>query len=477
MQYKWTALTVTSIGSIMAGLDIRILVIGLPTVASQLHAGPEEVIWISQSYLLASTVSLLIFGRVADQFGRVKLYNIGFTVFTLGSGLAAISGNSFELIGFRMVQGVGYALLSSSSAAIITDATPKKELGLIMGLSQTAYRIGGMSGLTLSGLILSFVNWRGLFYVNIPIGIFGTIWAYVKLREIGTNDVSKKIDWGGFGLFSIGLTLVLLAITFLSYGTTGYVEGVGFLIVGSSLLILFVRIESRQLTPMLDLKLFADKLFAAANVAQLLVTISWTGLLLLIAFYFQLGLGYSPLEAGLGIIPVEAVYLIFAIISGKMSDKYGSRLISTAGIFFLVVSNISMSFLGIHSAYLEVALVLATFGVGIGMFNAPNLSAIMGSVPSNRRGIAASFRQTMFNVGGTVSYGLIILFMTFGIPYSTLSPLLQGAESQAAIEAARTQFVHGFHIAALLMAFLTGAAIIPSAMRGKQMAEQMEKMN
>ena len=385
MQYKWTALTVTSIGSIMAGLDIRILVIGLPTVASQLHAGPEEVIWISQSYLLASTVSLLIFGRVADQFGRVKLYNIGFTVFTLGSGLAAISGNSFELIGFRMVQGVGYALLSSSSAAIITDATPKKELGLIMGLSQTAYRIGGMSGLTLSGLILSFVNWRGLFYVNIPIGIFGTIWAYVKLREIGTNDVSKKIDWGGFGLFSIGLTLVLLAITFLSYGTTGYVEGVGFLIVGSSLLILFVRIESRQLTPMLDLKLFADKLFAAANVAQLLVTISWTGLLLLIAFYFQLGLGYSPLEAGLGIIPVEAVYLIFAIISGKMSDKYGSRLISTAGIFFLVVSNISMSFLGIHSAYLEVALVLATFGVGIGMFNAPNLSAIMGSVPSNRR--------------------------------------------------------------------------------------------
>lgn len=458
----------------MGGLDIRILVIGLPTVAAQLHAGPEEVIWISQSYLLASTVSLLIFGRVADQFGRVKLYNIGFVVFTLGSGLAAVSGNSFELIGFRAVQGVGYALLSSGTAAIIADSAPRKELGLIMGISQTAFRAGGMLGLTLSGLILSFVDWRGLFYVNIPIGIFGTVWAYLKLREIGTSDSAKNMDWSGFGLFSVGLTSTLLAITFLSYGSTGYLEGAGFLVVGVALLFLFVRVESGQFSPMLDLKMFRDRLFAAANVSQLLVTISWSGLLLLVAFYLELGLGYSPLEAGLGIIPVEVAYLIFAIIGGKMSDKYGSRIISTAGIFFLVASNIALSTLGTESTYLEVALILIIFGVGIGLFNAPNLSAIMRSVPANRRGIAASFRQTMFNVGGTASYGLIILFMTFGIPYEKLNPLLQGTVPQSAIEASRVQFVHGFHIAAILMAVLTAVAIIPSAMRGGKLNEKEE---
>lgn len=460
----------------MAGLDIRILVIGLPTVASQLHAGPEEVIWISQSYLLASTVSLLAFGRVTDQFGRVKLYTVGFAVFTLGSGLASVSGNSLELIGFRIVQGVGYALLSSSSVAIITDAAPKKELGLIIGFNQTAYRIGGISGLTLSGLILSFLNWRGLFYVNIPIGIIGTILAYRKLRQIGTSDTSKRMDWWGFAFFSSGLTLVLLGITFLSYGTSGYFEGSGFLILGLALIGLFIRIESKQSSPMLDLKLFSDKLFAAANIAQLLVNISWTGTLLLFAFYLQLGLGYSPLEAGLGIIPLEAVYLVIAIITGKMSDAYGSRVISTSGIFLVVSSNISMSLLGIGSRYLEVALILAAFGAGVSMFNTPNLSDIMSSVPSNRRGIAASFRQTMVNIGATVSYGLVILFMTLGIPYSTLSLLLQSSESQAAIDAARAPFIHGFHIAAIVVAVLTAVAVVPSAMRGRRQPEQTDEM-
>ena len=295
------------------------------------------------------------------------------------------------------------------------------------------------------------------------------------LREIGTSDTSKKIDWYGFGLFSSGLTLVLLAITFLSYGTGGYLEGGGFLAAGLVILVLFVKIESRQLSPMLDLKLFRDKLFAVANIAQLLVTTSWTGVTLLIAFYLELGLGYSPLNAGLGIIPLEAVYLVSAIIAGRLSDMYGSRLISTSGIFLLVASNVSMISLGTNSAYLGVALILAMFGIGIGMFNAPNISAIMSSVPMNRRGIAASFRQTMFNIGSTISYGLIILFITFGIPYSKLNPLLQGSVSLGAILSARAQFVHGFHIAAILMAVLTAVAIIPSAMRGSSVKKQIDE--
>ena len=160
MDYKWSALTVTTIGTLMSGLDLRILVVGLPTIAAQLHAGAEEVIWIGQAYLLASTVCLLLFGRVADMFGRVKLYNIGFIVFTAGSGLAAISFTPYELIIFRVVQGVGFAILGANSAAIITDASPPKELGTLLGINQTAFRIGAVAGLTVSGLILSFVDWR-----------------------------------------------------------------------------------------------------------------------------------------------------------------------------------------------------------------------------------------------------------------------------------------------------------------------------
>ncbi|MGI0090927.1 MAG: MFS transporter [Nitrososphaerales archaeon] len=477
MQYKWTALTVTSVGNIMAGLDIRILVIGLPTVASQLHTGPEEVIWISQSYLLASTVSLLLFGRIADLFGRVKLYNIGFVIFTAGSGLSAISSNSYELIGFRAIQGIGAALLNSSSAAIITDAAPKQQLGLMLGLGQTAFRAGSIAGLTLSGLILSFVNWRGLFYVNVPIGFFGTVWSYIKLREIATKDVSKKIDWKGFVLFCIGLTLTLLSITFLSYGTAGLAEGIALLIAGLALIIIFVRIESSESSPMLDLKLFKNRLFAAANVAQLVSTISWTGLLLLVAFYLQIGLGYSPLVAGLGIIPVEIVYFFSAIINGRLSDKYGSRFLSTSGLVLLVICNLILSTFGASTPYSEIAVILAFYGFGVGMFNTPNFSAIMGSVPANRRGIASGFRQTMFNIGSTVSYGFVILFMTFGIPYTTLNPLLQNIEPQTVIAAAKSQFFDGFRIAALLLAAMNAIAIFPSAMRGKKESEPTQAEN
>ncbi|MHB8568120.1 MAG: MFS transporter [Nitrososphaerales archaeon] len=343
MEYKWTALTVTTVGTVMAGIDGRILIIGLPTIAQQLHAGPDEVIWITQSYLLASTVGLLFIGRIADLFGRIKLYNIGFIIFTAGSALSAISSNSLEVIGFRIIQGIGSGILVTNSSIIITDASPKKELGTMLGINQMAFRIGNMAGLTLSGLILAVVDWRGLFYVNIPIGIFGAIWAYHHLREITAKDQTRKIDWMGFGLFSIGLTSVLLAITFLSYGISSYGEGITLLIVGVVLIALFVKRESSIYHPLLDLKLFRIRLFAMGNVAQILNSLSWGGLVILIAFYLQIGLGYTPLEAGLGILPMDATYLVFTFMSGRLSDKHGSRFLTTAGLLIISSTFLWMS--------------------------------------------------------------------------------------------------------------------------------------
>ncbi len=467
MEYKWTALTVTGVGVLMAGLDSRITVIGLPTIAQQLHVGAEEAVWITESYLLTSTICLLLIGRLSDIFGRVKLYNIGFVVFTVGSALSAVSLNAYQLIGFRIVEGVGAAILITNSSAVITDATPKNELGTMLGINQTMLRVGNIAGLTLSGLILSLVDWRGLFYVNIPIGIFGTIWAQRKLREIAAKDSSKKMDWVGLASFSVGLTLVLLAIDCLSYGLSSFVYGLAFLLLGCILLLVFVKIELSTSSPLLDFRLFKSRLFAMGNIAQLLNALVWNGIGLLLAFYLQIGLGYTPLQAGLGILPLDATYLVFSLVGGKLSDKYGSRFLCTVGLLMMALSFFFMSTFGPATHYAAIAFVLAVVGIGNGLFTPPNLKAIMESVPANRTGIASAFRNTMFNVGLTASYGLIVLLLTFGIPYDSFSLLLQQVQSESTISLARFEFFNGFRIATLILAIIDAIAIVPPAVRGQ----------
>ena len=467
MQYKWTVLTVTTVGTLMAGINSRIVVVGLPTISRQLHASAVEAVWITQAYVLASAVFLLLVGRATDIFGRVRLYNYGFVIFTIGSILSSISYSPTQLIIFRAVQGVGAGVVTSNSLALVTDASPRRQLGLMLGINQMATRFGSMLGLTLSGLILSVINWRGLFYVNIPIGIFGTYWAYKRLHDISKKDTSRTVDWWGFVFFSSGLTLVLLSITFLSYGSSGYVEGFLILLGGIGLLSAFARTESRSESPLLDLRLFRIKLFAAGNMAQMQNVIAWTGILLLIAFYLQIGLGYTVFQAGLGILPLEISFMIFSLIGGRLSDKYGSRVLSTIG---LVVNTLAFLFLSTfteNTSYPVVVVSLITIGFGNGMFLAPNMRAIMSSVPPDRRGIASAFRSTVNNVAWTISYGLVILFMTFGISYGTLSGILDGAIIRIPGSAANLEFLLGFKIAVIALAIIDVVAIVPSVMRGK----------
>lgn len=468
MQYKWTALTVTTIGTFMAGLDARILVIGLPTVARELNASTAEVIWIGQAYLLAGTVGLLLVGRIADQYGRVKLYNLGFVIFTVGSLLSSLALDPYQLIGFRVLQGAGFALLITNSYAIVVDASPKSELGTMLGINQTAIRLGNVAGLTLSGVILSFVSWRGLFYVNIPIGIFGTVWAYKRLKEISVLDPSKKMDWSGFALFSIGLTAILLGITYLSYGAGSLDLGFGLLIVGFVFIAAFARVESKIPNPLLDLRLFRIKSFAMGGVAQLLNSIVLNAVIVLLAFYFQVGLGYSPLDAGLAVLPLDATYMVFSLWGGKLSDRYSPQILATLGLVVGTVSILAMVAFGETTEYVVLAAAIALVGAGNGIFNPTNTRAIVSGVPANRIGIASGFRQTMFNVGMTASYGVAILFLTFGIPYALLSPLVQGVIVEPSeLVTARAEFLVGFRIALIILAVINAAAIAPSLMRGK----------
>ena len=470
MQYKWTALTVTTIGTFMAGLDGRILVIGLPTIAHQLHASTEEVIWIGQAYLLAGTVGLLLVGRIADQFGRVKMYNLGFVIFTVGSILCALAQDSIQLIGFRVIQGVGFALLITNSYAIVVDASPKSELGTMLGINQTAIRFGNVVGLTLSGIVLTFVDWRGLFYVNIPIGIFGTFWAYRQLKEISILDPSKEMDWAGFVTFSVGLTAVLLGITYLSYGAGSFDLGFALLLSGFIFIAAFAEVESKVRHPLLDLSLFKIRPFAMGGIAQLMNSLVLNAVIVLLAFYFQVGLGYSPLQAGLAVLPLDATYLVFSLWGGKLSDKYSPQILATLGLIIGTASIVWMVILGDVTGYAVLAFVIAFVGVGNGIFNPTNTRAIVSAVPVNRTGIASGFRQTMFNVGLTASYGAAILFLTFGIPYALLSPLVQGTIAPSLLTLARSEFLNGFKIALIILAAINAAAIVPSLMRGKPIA-------
>ena len=454
----------------MAGIDARIIIIGLPTVAKDLGADAEQIIWVSQAYILASTIGLLLIGRVTDLVGRVKIYNIGFIIFTIGSALASMSVSPFLLIGSRLVQGTGAAMLITNSAAILTDAAPREELGTILGINQIAFRSGSVLGLTLSGVIIAFAGWRALFYLNIPIGIFGAVWAHYRLREISTRDEGKKMDWIGFLTFTAGLTLILLSVTFLSYGLSDLNLGLGMLVVGFAFILLFIRVESRNESPILDLKIFKIREFAAGSIAQLLNALAWSGVIIMLSFYLQVVSGDSALQAGLSVLPLEVGFTVFGPLSGKLSDKYGTRLFATLGLAVSSAGFFVLSFIQVNTSYSVVAFALLLLGVGNGLFASPNASSIMGSVPATRRGIASGFRTTMFNVGLSASAGIAILLITTGIPYTLLSSLLQGTQ-QGMTLLAQQEFVSGFRIAALILASINTIAIIPSMLRGNRAME------
>lgn len=455
----------------MAGVDTRIVIIGLPTIGRELGANLESIIWVTQAYVLASTIGLLLIGRATDVVGRVKIYNIGFVIFTIGSAFSALSFSATELIAARAVQGVGSAMLITNSAAILTDASPRNELGTMLGMNQIAFRVGSVMGLTLSGVILAIADWRALFYINIPIGIFGTVWAHFRLREIGTKDAAREMDWTGFGLFTSGLTLTMVSITFLSYGLSDTRIGGALLIIGFVLLALFVRAETRKETPLLDLRLFQIRQFAAGNLAQMMNALAWSGSILLASFYLQVVLAESPLVAGLSLLPLDAAFVIAGPLSGRLSDKYGSRLLSTIGLavssagFFLLATVTSTT------PYAVLGLVFAFLGIGNGMFVSPNISAIMGSVPPNRRGIASGFRTTTFNIGITASYGIAVLLLSLVVPYATLTGLVAGTTTTLA-SIAQAQFLSGFKIAVFVLAILNTIGIIPSALRGTRRPSQ-----
>lgn len=424
MKYKWTVLTVTTVGVLMAGIDSRILIVGLPQVACALNADAEQAIWFTQAYLLASTLALLLIGRLTDMVGRVRIYNMGFAIFTIGSALTSIARSPMEVIFSRAIQGFGSAALITNSVAIITDATPKEELGLSLGINQIAFRFGAMAGLTLSGIILSILDWRALFYINIPIGIFGTVWAHRRLKEVSHVERHASFDLLGFILFTAFLLGLLLALTFSAYGIAEYLTVTLLVLTASAALISFIIHERRTKHPVLDLNLFSIRQFSSGILSLILNATAFGGVMLLLSLYLQIVKGLEIFDAGIRLIPFEIAFLITGPISGKLSDKFGQKKFMISGLILTSLSLFLLSTLSIDTPYEHVALYMSILGLGIGMFSSPNMSLIMGSVPENRRGVASAVRAIFFNVGFTVSLNIAVLVMSMVIPYSLVSSII-----------------------------------------------------
>ena len=457
MDYKWVALAVTCLGTFMANLDLTIVVIGLPTILQQLHATIVHGIWIITGYTLMMTILLVLLGRLADLYGRVRLYNLGFTVFTIGSLLCALSQTGVQLVAFRFLQGAGAALLYANSGAIITDAFPSGELGTGLGINIMAVNIGSIVGYTLGGVMITYFGWRSIFLLNVPIGIFGTIWGYLILKEISHKPVGQKFDFAGSILYCVGLATILLALTI---GNPLSIRNLGILGCGVGFFIAVIFVELKQKFPTLDLALFKIRQFALGNMAGFLNAIAFSCGPFLRSLYLQLIMGYSAAKTGLLLIPMEVIIFIVSPLSGRLSDKYGAKVLSSLGLLLNASALFWFATLSNASSYGAGLVSLLLFGFGMALFFPPNASAVMGSVSADKRGVANGIRMTLNQTGNVFSVPFSLLLMTLVMPYTKLSQIVSSSQLLSSNEG--PIFLKAINHACFILGIITLVAIIPS---------------
>ncbi len=475
--YKWVALSNTTLGIFMSMLNASSLIIALPAVFRAIHLNPldaanfDYLLWILMGYMLVTAVFVVSFGRIGDMFGRVRMYNLGFAIFTAASILLSVTwsqgtAGALELIIFRMVQAMGGALLMANSAAILTDAFPPDQRGMAMGINQMAGLAGQFAGLILGGLLVT-IDWHWVFLINVPIGLFGTIWAYVQLRETGERHPAR-IDWWGNLAFALGLTLLLVGVTYgiRPYGTSSMAWLSPFVLatIGSGLLLLvgFVVIEHHVAQPMFEMHLFGIRAFSAGNIAGLTSSIGRGGLQFLLIIWLQ-GIwlpmhGYdfaeTPLWAGIYMLPLTVGFLLAGPLSGYLSDRYGARPFATGGMLLAAASFLLLMALPANFAYLLFALILFVNGISFGLFGAPNTTGIMNSVPARYRGAASGMRATFQNTGMPLSIGIFFSFMILGLSTHVPSAMLRGLTQQGVPEGLAVRLAHLPPVSYLFAAFL-----------------------
>ncbi|MDA4113150.1 MAG: MFS transporter [Thaumarchaeota archaeon] len=470
MQYRYIVLINTTIGAFISQLDANIVLISLPTILRELPGTPTFYgIWIIMGYTLVTATVLLTIGRLGDMFGRVKLYNLGFAIFTIGSGLCSIAPNGLFLVLMRFVQGLGAALIWSNNAAILTDVFPATERGRALGINQVAGVSGSILGLVAGGVLTTFLGWRSIFWINLVPGVFATAWAYLKLKDLNPHLKGEKLDPLGNVLFGVGLTSFLVGLTLGALGGWQATD-ILLMVAGVGMLTVFVYVEMHVENPMMDVRLFRLRAFTAGAIANLLVSISRSSIFLILIFYFQGALLYDAFTAGVLLLPFSVAFVIVGPLSGALSDRFGPRLLASTGLILTAIALFWFSILPYKVPYPILALPMVLTGVGGGMFFAPNVAAIMNAVPPARRGVASGVSSTLFSVGSLVSLGLVFAIFGATVPLSSLQAIFAGLTPPAG-SLSVSLFIGAMHQAFLILGVISLIAAIPASQTGKRPKE------
>jgi MFS family permease len=475
--YKWIALSNTTLGVLMATINQSIVLIALPDIFRGIGLNPlspgntSYLLWMFMGFLLVSAVLVVSFGRLGDMFGRVRMYNMGFAIFTVGSIFLTVtwmhgSSGALWLILWRVVQGIGGAFLFANSAAILTDAFPANQRGTALGMNAIAAIAGSFLGLLLGG-VLGPINWHYVFLVSAPIGAFGTVWAYFMLRDIGVRK-HARMDWWGNVLFAAGLIAILVGITYglLPYG--GHPMGwtnpwvLTALFGGAGLLVVFTWVETKVPEPLFRLSLFRIRAFAAGNIANLMMALGRGGMQFMLIIWLQ-GIwlplhGYSfnrtPLWAGIYLLPLTLGFLASAPLSGVLSDKFGAKGFTSGGALLTALSFLFLVFLPVNFPYWVFAAFIVLNGFGSGLFASPNRAEMMNAVPADQRGAASGMIATFQNTAFVLSIGIFFSLMVAGLSSKLPGSLSTGLTAQGIPAAAAHQISHLPPIGVLFAAFL-----------------------
>ncbi len=475
--YKWVVLSNTTLGILLAAVNASIVLISLPAIFRGIGLNPlapgnvSYLLWMLMGYLVVTAVLVVPFGRLGDMFGRVKIYNIGFVVFTLAAIALSfdpfhLDGGAIWLIGWRVVQGVGGAMLMSSSSAILTDAFPSNQRGMALGVNMVAAVSGSFLGLLIGG-VLSEIHWQAIFWVGVPIGVIGTLWSVRSLKELGVRSPGR-MDWAGTLTFGVGLTVLLIGITYgiQPYGesTTGWTNPkvLAAIIGGLALLVVFCLVELRVPQPMVDVRLFRSAAFGMGNLAGLMSSVGRGGLQFMLIIWLQ-GIwlplhGYSfestPLWAGIYLLPATFGFLAAAPIAGSLADRFGARPFTVGGMVLMAVTFVALLLIPVNFDYWVFAVLVFLNGLGGGIFTAPNTAAIMSSVPASQRGAASGVRATFFNAGSSLSIGIFFSLMILGLAATLPDAMSRGLQQQGVSAAVANEVANTPPVGSLFAAFL-----------------------
>ncbi|MGD0153744.1 MAG: MFS transporter [Thermacetogeniaceae bacterium] len=426
IEYKWIVLSVVTLGALLAAIDSSIVILALPSIMKDLATNMVTAMWVLMGYILMNTIFLIIFGRLADLFGRVRMYNLGFLAFTAGSVLCAFASTGPELVAFRLLQGIGGAMLMANGMALITEVFPPDERGRAMGINSITWALGNIIGPVLGGLILSVASWRLIFLINLPIGVAATIWAYLALHEIAKPALQEKVDLPGVILFSLSITALLVILTLnMEWGwlSAPILTLIALCLVTAAA---FWFWERRTPHPAIDPALFQSRVFSLSTFAAVLQSLAMFSIIYLMVFYLQGVRGETPIRAAILILPMAIVQSVLSPLGGIIADRHGARLPATAGLLLQGAAALILSYLRPDSSYAILFFGLAIMGVGGSFFWSPNTRAVMSSAPSHRLGVASATLATLRQCGMVMSFAIAMAAAAASMPSNLMTKIFLG---------------------------------------------------